>query len=325
MGARPAHSRAVPVSIAIVALLLGATSRPARAQPSDGIEWSIPARLAPSSLLLDAVRRGDLLVAVGERGHILRSRDDGASWTQSRVPSRALLTAVWMHDERLGWAVGHDETILRTRDGGETWERIRFEPETERPLLDVWFSDELQGLAVGAYGVILATADGGDSWQESRIEEDDFHLNQIAVAGPDLFLAAEAGNLYRSSDAGRSWRRLDSPYVGSYFGILPLEGGPLLALGLRGHLFRSDDRGDSWQEIETGTLATLTDGVELESGAVVVVGLAGAVLRSDDGGRTFTGEELPDNRGASAALVARGGDSLLLFGEGGVRRIGAEP
>ena len=325
MRARPALSAATPAWLAVGALLLGASPRPVGAQPSDDVEWSIPARLAPSSLLLDAARRGDLLVAVGERGHILRSRDDGASWTQSRVPSRALLTAVWMHDEQLGWVVGHDETILRTRDGGETWERIRFEPETERPLLDVWFADERQGLAVGAYGVILATADGGDTWEESRIEEDDFHLNQIVAAGSDLFLAAEAGNLYRSNDAGTSWRRLDSPYVGSFFGMLPLDGGPLLAFGLRGHLYRSEDRGDSWQEIETGTLATLTDGVALESGRVVVVGLAGAVLRSDDGGRTVAGEELPDNRGASAVLVARGGDSLLLFGEEGVRRIGAKP
>ena len=86
------------------------------------LEPALMARLAPHSLLLDAVERGPLWVAVGERGHVLVSADRGANWTQAKVPTRVLLTGVWMHDERLGWAVGHDETILRTRDGGTTWE-----------------------------------------------------------------------------------------------------------------------------------------------------------------------------------------------------------
>ncbi len=324
MSARLALSPVLSLALALGGGALDGA--PVRAEePIPEGEWSIPAPLAAASLLVDAVRRGDLVVAVGERGHVLLSRDDGASWSQARVPSRALLTAVWMHDERLGWVVGHDETILRTRDGGTTWERVRHEPDNERPLLDVWFADENRGLAVGAYGVILATADGGDSWAESRIEEDDFHLNHVAAVGSDLYLAAEAGNLYHSGDGGESWRRLESPYIGSFFGMQPLEDGALLAFGLRGNLFRSEDRGGTWTAVETGTVATLTDAVDLGGGRIAVVGLAGAVLRSSDGGRTFRGEELPDNKGASAVLARRDGRELMLFGEGGVRRIGGEP
>ena len=86
---------------------------------------------------------------VGERGHILISDDDGASWTQAKVPTRVLLTAVHMHDERTGWAVGHDAVILRTGDGGETWTMVHQAPDEELPLLDVWFRDERTGFAVG--------------------------------------------------------------------------------------------------------------------------------------------------------------------------------
>ena len=65
------------------------------------------------------------------------------------MPTRALLTAVHMHDERTGWAVGHDAVILRTRDGGETWSLVHEAPEEELPLLDVWFRDERTGSRSG--------------------------------------------------------------------------------------------------------------------------------------------------------------------------------
>ena len=142
------------------------------------------APLAIDSLLLDGAAAGSRLVVVGERGHILVSTDDGASWTQAEVPTRALLTAVHMHDERTGWAVGHDAVILRTGDGGETWTLVHQAPEEELPLLDVWFRDERTGFAVGAYGYFLATDDGGETWTARAISEDDFHLNALVpVAG----------------------------------------------------------------------------------------------------------------------------------------------
>ena len=100
---------------------------PAPAAPPAAAERSMPSRLASRSLLLDAADRSGLAVAVGERGHILLSPDGGSTWTQSEAPTQALLTGVWLHDARLGWAVGHDEVILRTVDGGTSWERVRFE------------------------------------------------------------------------------------------------------------------------------------------------------------------------------------------------------
>ncbi|HYN42122.1 MAG TPA: YCF48-related protein [Thermoanaerobaculia bacterium] len=282
------------------------------------VEPAVPARLAPRSLLLDAVERGPLWVAVGERGHVLVSADRGATWTQAKVPTRALLTGVWMHDERLGWAVGHDETILRTRDGGATWESVHADPDAERPLLDVWFRDADNGFAIGAYGAFLVTSDGGTTWSERPISEDDFHLNQLAAAADGtLYIAAEAGHLYRSSDRGESWQALAAPYGGSFFGFLPLSDGAVLVFGLRGRLYRSEDRGATWTAVASATEATLMAGVELAGGRVVVAGLAGTLLASDDLGRTFRSAPQDDRKGNVALLGAA--NRLVLFGEGGAR------
>ncbi|MBE3098594.1 MAG: hypothetical protein IMZ44_15875, partial [Planctomycetes bacterium] len=188
---------------AVAMLLCLAPAAPA-GQAGAARESSIKAPLAPSSLLVDVAVRDGVTVAVGERGHVLVSGDQGRSWRQAEVATRALLTGVFMQDARLGWAVGHDEVVVRTRDGGLTWDKIHDAPERERPLLDVWFADAHTGLAVGAYGGLLATTDGGETWTPRTVHgEDDFHLNQIAAAADGtLFLAAEAGHLYRSDDKG---------------------------------------------------------------------------------------------------------------------------
>jgi photosystem II stability/assembly factor-like uncharacterized protein len=318
--------------------LLSALSTPASAQEpaSEEIEFALEKPLASRSLLLDGAAIGDLMVAVGERGHILVSRDQGLTWKQATtVPTRATLTGVFFHDEELGWAVGHDAVILRTRDGGSGWELLYQAPEEELPFLDVWFKNAQNGFALGAYGYFLATSDGGDSWEpvdlsaaaELTEEEElygygaDYHLNHIARSDDGrLYIAAEAGTIYRSDDGGESWTTLPSPYHGSFFGTLPLEGNSVLLFGLRGHLFRSDDAGESWREIDSGTQAMLTDGLELEDGTVVLAGLAGTLLVSADGGETFTLRPQADRQGL-ATILPTADSHLLLIGEFGVNRL----
>jgi photosystem II stability/assembly factor-like uncharacterized protein len=305
--------------------------------------------LAPRALLLDVALAGSRFVAVGDRGHVLLSDDQGATWRQAKsVPTRNMLTAVYFADAERGWAVGHDETILNSIDGGETWTRSHFAPESQQPLLDVWFADATRGIAVGAYGAYFATSDGGKTWTSTKFsaidpaaakpaplraggdaaaEENfddelppDFHLNRIAVSGDKLFIGAEAGNLYTSADGGTTWTKMASPYDGSFYGLLPLDGNRLLAFGLRGNLWRTDDGGANWAQVQTGTVAMLTDGVRKPDGTLVIGGLSGAVLVSRDNGITWQAQNQDDRKGISALLPGAGA-TVLAVGEAGVKTI----
>jgi photosystem II stability/assembly factor-like uncharacterized protein len=334
---RPAHaSRRLLATLIVVSL----AALPAVAAPQDDeIETSLIKPLADRSLLLDGATAGGLMMVVGERGHVLVSRDEGRSWRQVQVPTRSTLTGVFLHDEQLGWVVGHDAVILRTRDGGDSWDRLYWAPELEQPLLDVWFKDAENGFAVGAYGLFLETSDGGDSWNERAIvEEDDqletdpyaftsaadLHLNQIArAASGRLYIAAEAGGAFRSDDDGATWVALEPPYEGSFFGCLPLAGDTVLLFGLRGHLFRSDDAGETWRQLDTGTVALLTDGVQPSDGPLIITGLAGTLLLSHDGGESFELAQQEDRQGLATALPTSDG-GLVLIGEFGVNRLPAE-
>jgi photosystem II stability/assembly factor-like uncharacterized protein len=331
--------------LALVAALAASGGAPVLAQVDPKDAANQPAEIEPlasSSLLLDLATAGKRLVAVGERGHVLLSDDQGATWRQARtVPTRAMLTAVFFIDTAYGWAVGHDETIINTQDGGETWIRSHFAPEAQQPLLDLWFANRVSGIAVGAYGAYFTTNDGGRTWSGAKfapqapptdaaaategaaLQEEsapDYHLNHIVGVGNRLYIAAEGGQLYRSDDRGAHWRALPSPYEGSFFGLVPIRGESLLAFGLRGHLFRSADAGEHWTKMESHTTAMLTDGIAINDLRVIIGGLAGVLLVSRDAGETFQLTQQDDRKGVAALLPGPAG-TVIVAGEGGVRTI----
>src|SRR5690242_11529640 len=182
----PALRRFALLATALSLLGCAVLSAPvlAAAAPTADVVYSIESAKASKGLMLDVVHAGKRLVAVGDRGHILYSDDQGATWTQAKVPTRQLLTAVFFVDDKHGWAVGHDAQILASEDGGATWTKQFEDLNRESPLLDVWFKDVDSGFAVGAYGSLMETTDGGKHWEDAsdRLDnEDQYHLNAIAA------------------------------------------------------------------------------------------------------------------------------------------------
>jgi len=300
----------------------------AAAASASDVVYSDESARASKSLMLDVVHAGKRLVAVGDRGHILYSDDQGTTWTQAKVPTRQLLTSVFFVDDQHGWAVGHDAQILASEDGGVTWTKQFEDLKRESPLLDVWFQDANSGFAVGAYGALLATSDGGKHWEDvsDRLDnEDQFHLNGIAaVKDAGLFIVGEQGSMFRSADWGQTWEKLEGPYEGSLFGVIgTAQANTLLAYGLRGNLFRSIDFGTTWEPVELqATRGTLEFGLSgatlLDDGSIVIVGNGGSVVRSTDNGETFSVFNRPDRISVSA-VTAAGNGNLILAGQGGVR------
>ncbi len=294
--------------------------------PAD-VVYATESGKAAKSLILDVVHAGARLVAVGDRGHILYSDDQGKTWTQAKVPSRQLLTAVYFVDDKHGWAVGHDAQILASADGGLTWSKQFEDLKRESPLLDVWFKDVNSGLAVGAYGALLETTDGGKNWADvsDRLDnEDQFHLNAIAaVKDAGLFIVGESGSMFRSADWGQTWEKLEGPYEGSLFGVIgTAQPQTLLAYGLRGNLYRSTDFGSTWEQVELkaarGSLEFgLSGATLLPDGSIVIVGNGGSVISSSDNGETFSVFNRPD-RISLSSVTAAGDGNLILTGQGGV-------
>jgi photosystem II stability/assembly factor-like uncharacterized protein len=278
-----------------------------------------PADVAPRMLLLDAATADDALVAVGERGAILRSIDAGRSWQTVPSPARATLTAVAFapSPSTRGWAVGHDALILATPDAGRTWTKQFQGDNLADSFLDVLALDVNHVLAVGAYALCVETRDAGKTWHRRKLADEDYHFNRI-VRGPTgtLYIAGEHGTLLRSPDDGRVWEQLRVPYEGSFYGVLPLDAHTLLVHGLRGHVYRSTDDGATWTQVPTPAPALLATSVRLRDNTIVLGGNARTLLASRDGGATLA-PAADSLAGAVSEIVELSDGRLLTVGEAG--------
>lgn len=291
---------------------------PAIADQSVDVEYAEKMDLATESMLLDITRSGDNLVAVGERGHIVYSRD-GETWTQAEhVPTRSTLTTVFSIGDRL-WTGGHDAVILTSGDRGKNWTRLYFDPERGQAVMDIYFADEDNGVAIGSYGLYLYTSDGGKTWDESVVdEESDYHLNSLLDFGDgEWLIAGEAGLSYRSHDYGETWEGIDLPYQGSMWGALKTSKGCVLFYGLRGHVLESCDLGTSWVEVQTGSESSVSGAAEFEE-LVVLGGNGGIILIRDDSSsfRIYHHSSGVD----FSAVISLGDGNFLLSGEDGVHK-----
>lgn len=327
--------------------------------------------LASKALLLDLTRTSAGLFAVGERGIVLRG-DESGQWTQLATPTRTALTSVASADGELWVAGhsgvilrSSDNGDSWTRQRIDVWSPESMEPAQGAPILDLLFVDASTGFAVGAFSTLLRTTDGGQTWVALSLKGDapaaeaepaddampadegmgisdsgvlladdlvledevDPHLNAIGRdAAGTLYLAGERGAMFRSRDNGDTWQRLAFPYEGSMFGIVAWDAGHVLAFGLRGNVYESTDGGDSWSRLDTGTEVALMGGTALPGGAAVLVGNEGTILQRADGASPFERTTFQNADGETPVLsgaIPDAAGGLILIGDKGADRHGA--
>lgn len=315
-------------------------------------------RRAPErAVLLDVTQvPGGRLVAVGERGIILMSDDQGRAWTQVAAPTSVTLTGVHFPTANAGWAVGHAGVVLHSNDGGLSW-RVQLDGRIaaalaldhahkaatadpravaalraagrlvadgpDKPFLTLHFFDEREGFVAGAFGLLFRTTDGGATWTPcmDRIDNPDGqHVHAMRSDGRSLFLAGEQGLLFASRDRGASFERLEIPYEGTFFSLAMADRGRLAVGGLRGNLFLSDDGGRSWRRSEGLPDASVNALVWQPGGALLLANQSGRVFVVEDG--TAAARPLAGPPSAPVAGVAPdGGGGVLTVGLGGIGRI----
>ena len=299
----------------MVALTIGYTfspKSPAQAEPLA----TRPDRVQINGLL----NLGSRVVAVGERGSILLSDDQGVSWQPASVGTQrnATLTAVVALDAKRLLAVGHDSWILRSDDAGSTWQEVRYDSELGEPLLGVWTAGGDSVMTFGSFGKFYQSLDGGKTWAPKALDIDKAHLNSMA-GGNDgrRMLVGEQGLVLRTDDAGRHWRSLTPFYNGSLFGIVRLSADNWVAYGMRGHVFVTHDFGNNWTQIKTGNQLPLYGHAVLpDHTGLVIVGAGSSVVRLNEQGELVgVGRLAGLGTLTSATLI---GSRLLVGGERGV-------
>ena len=184
-----------------------------------GERWTaatVPASSNPNKLFRVRIFDG-IAWAVGEFGALLRSTDQGMSWSRALPEKDRAWNDVFFLGQQ-GWLVGEFGTVMKTADGGATWNEVATPNQVS--LMSVAFRDELHGVAVGLSGTLMVSADGGETWQPappatreslySVIWDGNDGGRWLAVGDKGVMVTASAGadtwKAERISDQDLSWR-----------------------------------------------------------------------------------------------------------------------
>lgn len=276
---------------------------------------------AANGMLLAVASAGQRIVTAGERGIIVFSDDQGASWKQAQVPTSVTLTTLHFVSRDVGWAAGHDGVILRTVDGARTWHK-QFDGYTANALILADLKARLAAAsgqtpaAIEALENALADAESGASFGPSM------PLLGLWFRDAANGLAVGAfGQLFQTADGGQTWvcrnGRISNPEGLHYNSIAQMADGSLMIAGEGGKLRRSRDGGIHWETLDTGYRGHLYGALTLTgSNTIVAYGFAGNVLTSLDDGKSWNSVPRRLNKALVGGFVQAGGELVLAAGDG---------
>jgi len=170
-----------------------------------GEDWTISETNTTTLLLKVHSFNGQIVVATGYDGIILRSIDGGETFTQvvSGVGSGIDLWGVQMLNDTLGFVCGLNQTLLKTTDAGLTWQPVNTGLNAYYWALD--FIDESNGMIACGGGKVLKTTDGGNTWTVHQAgDASDLYAIDIIDSLHIITAGANGKNVY-SSDGGVTW------------------------------------------------------------------------------------------------------------------------
>jgi hypothetical protein len=174
-------------------------------------DWWQPPGHRPATTWALAAAPGQLFVNV-HVGGILRSRDGGASFTQT------IDVDLDVHEVQVGpdgrvWAATGKNGLAESRDGGENWSFHSAGLPAKylmcvAPLIDGVLVAGASGFRAGDDAVYRFDGKKFVKCSYGLPEKfaDHLHARQLAAQGSHAAVAGQDGRIYASDDGGRSWR-----------------------------------------------------------------------------------------------------------------------
>jgi len=269
---------------------------------------------------------GDVLVAVGAEGVILRSQDAGKNWALARnsTTDTDLRAVVNAPGSRTWITAGTNGRVLRSTDDGRTWTRVDSQLKTSFQTL---FVDPLSRkiLIGGDEGLVGFSKDAGVSWQITAIAmpEPATPITSFHRFGKLLLATSALGRFLTSEDDAASWDLLQASTKAFFTDVaFDPERHSIVMTGHNGDVLRSLDGGRTWEgsEISIDDRKNYLSAIRYDanSTSLVAVGQDGTIARSTDGGMQWTkaSSELTGDVRGIIADTSRG--RLHAFGTGGM-------
>lgn len=226
---------------------------------------------------------------VGNYGYVLKSIDNGVSWSQISTGFNSSFNTVNIIDDN-NIIFSASNSIVKTDDGGTTWESLSI---PNSAVNKTSFTNSLVGYAVCNNGIILKTIDGGENWYTTKDDSNTFPSDYFTIyfVNENIgFATREHDNMYKTTDAGETWVEI-SGTVDAIFDFHFLDENNGFATGEYGATYKTNDGGITWNQIffQNGFVGgTSMYGIYFQdSNTGYATGARGRIIKTIDGGNTW--------------------------------------
>ncbi|MEK7665996.1 MAG: YCF48-related protein [Patescibacteria group bacterium] len=236
------------------------------------------------------VYSSSLAFAVGENATILKSTDDGMTWSNVYSTGLDPLYDVQMVTTKVGWAVGEDTLILKTTDGGSSW------TDVSTLSIDARSVDATSTSVVwvaGTNGRIQLSTDGGTTWSDVPYATTNDFYTIDAISSSTAYVGGENGLLLKTTDSGATWTQITLSDFGLFetvTDIVMITSTVGTVVGDGGTVASTSDGTTFTEDTMASTLSGVNDVAAVAAGARFVVGASGGILVYDN-----YGPDAPEN------------------------------
>lgn len=308
-------SKWLPIGAALAGSLLSACS-PGPDMSGIAAERERPVKRYDISQSLAS--NGKVVVAGTQSGALLRSEDQGKTWTRTTLGNTSLVDMtvcgnqgfiaidhfhkVWSADaegknwksvplelprtplavtcDKQGgwWVVGVNSVIAGSTDQGKTWKTTDLGEDTQ--ITTIQFVDDKHGIALGEFGLTVMTDDGGATWKKGPAMPGEFYAYaSLFTSRNEGWVSGVAGQVLRTTDGGNTWSKQVNATQASLHRLFLHDGVPF-GVGAGGTIARLD--GNTWRPVPytDAVPVFLGGGASLPGQSAVVIGGPGGLLRA---------------------------------------------
>lgn len=219
--------------------------------------------------------RPDLIVAGVRPARLIRSEDNGATWSEARANiqkdcPRILHTRVTSLASRSGnpdtiWAGIEIDGLYCSRDAGKSWAATGT-GLSSRDIHSIVAVPNSAGLVLLAStnNDVNISRDEGDTWQPLQLGTSTrwpyfrgmtqrSGTPNVVLLGAGDFPPGSVGGILRSEDGGAHWQEARLPAVANStiwtFAVHPADADMIYAASVSGQVYRSNDAGKTWDKL----------------------------------------------------------------------------
>lgn len=230
------------------------------------------------------------IIAVGDQGKILASKNDGQDW--SIIPSGISepLISIKMTDDQIGYIIGYYGSMLKTETGGDSWFPVKVPDLTYPYVNNMHFVSSLVGYIFGE-GKLYKTTDGAKNWKKLIVQNFGNPPSGAYFVDENNGFICGSSQLLRTKDGGLSWENIVISNLGfavnlSKITFVNKDLGFIVTSS--GDILQSKDGGSTWSKISNAGVSNPTRLVFTdEKTGFILSGWNELLQKTTDGGLTW--------------------------------------